>query len=309
MRLVFAGTPDFAVPALEALIKAGHDIAAVYTQPDRPAGRGRALRPSQVKASALAHNLPVYQPETLKDKNTQDELAELGPEAMIVIAYGLILPKAVLEIPTRGCINIHASLLPRWRGAAPIQRAIQEGDTTTGITIMQMDAGLDTGDMLLKKEITISPIDTGGSLHDRLATLGADAIVETLEKLKRDELKPQKQNEKEASYAAKLSKDEGWLDFGLSADALSRRIRAFDPWPGTRSHWQGKPLSIIAAHAEDRPHKAAPGTVLAANAEGIALATGRGALVITRLKPAGKKAQDVSAFLNGHALDVGTVLD
>ena len=300
LRIVFAGTPDFSVPPLKTLLAAGHEIVGVYTQPDRPAGRGMKLRPSPVKAEALKHDLPVFQPETLKTAEAQDELAALKPDVMVVVAYGLILPPAVLAIPTHGCLNIHASLLPRWRGAAPIQRAIDAGDEETGITIMQMDAGLDTGPMLLKKHTPIHETDTAQTLHDRLSQLGADAIVEALTHL--EQLTPEAQNDAQATYAAKLSKEEGRIDWHQPATVLKRKIHAFNPWPTAFTTWLGKPLKLLTATALPDPSNAAPGTVIAVQHDGIDIATGDGTLRVHTLQPAGKRAMDATDFAHGHAL-------
>jgi methionyl-tRNA formyltransferase len=307
MRLVFAGTPDFAVPSLDALLRHGHEIVAVYTQPDRPAGRGRQAKASPVKQYALEHGLRVQQPAKLGAEEVA-ALRELAPAAMIVVAYGLILPPAILEIPRLGCINVHASLLPRWRGAAPIQRAIEAGDDRSGVTIMQMDAGLDTGVMLLQRDTPINNDDTGGSLHDRLATLGAEALVQALEGLAQGSVTPQPQDDAAASYAAKLSKKEGVIDWQQPADRLARQVRAFNPWPATSCRWRGRRLRILAADAEPGDGTS-PGTVLAASPDGIRVATGEGVLVVTRLQAEGGTAQDVGAFLNGHALAAGEALD
>ena len=300
LRIVFAGTPDFSVPPLKALLAAGHEIVGVYTQPDRPAGRGMKLRPSPVKAEALKYDLPVFQPETLKTAETQDELTALKPDVMVVVAYGLILPPAVLAIPTHGCLNIHASLLPRWRGAAPIQRAIEAGDQETGVTIMQMDAGLDTGPMLLKKHTPIHETDTAQTLHDRLSQLGADAIVEALARL--DQLTPEAQNDAQATYAAKLRKEEGRLDWQQPATVLKRKIHAFNPWPTAFTSWQDKPLKLLTATALPDATTAAPGTVIAVQSDGIDVATGEGTLRVHTLQPAGKRAMAATDFAHGHAL-------
>ena len=299
MRLVFAGTPDFAATALKALIAAGHTIVGVYSQPDRPAGRGRKLQPSPVKQVALDHEIPVFQPETLKTPEAQKQLADLNPEVMIVAAYGLILPKAVLDIPTHGCLNIHASLLPRWRGAAPIQRAIAAGDTETGITIMQMDEGLDTGAMLLKSLTAIDTSDTGGSLHDRLAELGGKAIIEALELLKKGELTGEPQNDDLACYASKLSKTEGHIDWATDATAIERLVRAFNPWPGTYTDLGDQRIRIHEARALVTDSDAFPGTVVHRDREGIDIACGNGTLRITRLQLPGSRAQSVNDLING----------
>lgn len=299
MRLVFAGTPDFAATALKALIAAGHTIVGVYSQPDRPAGRGRKLQPSPVKQVALDHEIPVFQPETLKTAEAQKQLADLKPDVMIVAAYGLILPKAVLDIPTHGCLNIHASLLPRWRGAAPIQRAIAAGDSETGITIMQMDEGLDTGAMLLKSLTAIDTSDTGGNLHDRLAELGGKAIIEALELLKKGELTGEPQNDDLACYASKLSKTEGHIDWATDATAIERLIRAFNPWPGTYTDLGDQRIRIHEARALVTDSDAFPGTVVHRDRDGIDIACGNGTLRITRLQLPGSRAQSVNDLING----------
>lgn len=299
MRLVFAGTPDFAATALNALIEAGHTIVGVYSQPDRPAGRGRKLQPSPVKQVALDNGIPVFQPETLKTPEAQRELADLKPDVMIVAAYGLILPKAVLEIPTHGCLNIHASLLPRWRGAAPIQRAIAAGDAETGITIMQMDEGLDTGAMLLKSLTSIEDSDTGGSLHDRLADLGGKAIIKALELLQKGELSGEVQNDELACYASKLSKTEGHIDWAADAKAIERLVRAFNPWPGTYTDLGDQRIRIHEARALVTASDAFPGTVVHRDRDGIDIACGNGTLRITRLQLPGSRAQSVNDLING----------
>lgn len=299
MRLVFAGTPDFAATALRALLGTHHSIVGVYSQPDRPAGRGRKLQPSPVKQVALDSGIPVFQPESLKTPDAQQELADLQPDVMIVAAYGLILPEAVLRIPDHGCLNIHASLLPRWRGAAPIQRAIAAGDADTGITIMQMDKGLDTGDMLLKSRTSIDASDTGGSLHDRLANLGGQAIVEALNLLEKGELRGEAQDDEQACYAHKLSKDEGHIDWSLDASAIERLIRAFNPWPGTYTDLEQQRLRIHEATATDELSHKPAGTVIQREREGIDIACGTGTLRLTRLQLPGSRAQSVNDLING----------
>jgi methionyl-tRNA formyltransferase len=299
VRLVFAGTPDFAATALKALIAAGHTIVGVYSQPDRPAGRGRKLQPSPVKQVALDHEIPVFQPETLKTPEAQKQLADLNPDVMIVAAYGLILPRAVLDIPTHGCLNIHASLLPRWRGAAPIQRAIAAGDAETGITIMQMDEGLDTGAMLLKSLTAIEDSDTGGSLHDRLAELGGNAIIKALELLQKGELTGEPQNDELACYASKLSKTEGHIDWATDAKAIERLVRAFNPWPGTYTDLGDQRIRIHEARALVTTSDGLPGTVVQRDREGIDIACGNGTLRITRLQLPGSRAQSVNDLING----------
>lgn len=304
MRLVFAGTPDFAVPALDALIAAGHEIVAVYTQPDRPAGRGRKLAPSPVKQRALEHGIPVEQPESLKNPEGRTALAAYHPDVMIVVAYGLLLPQAVLDIPAHGCLNIHASLLPRWRGAAPIQRAIAAGDTETGVGIMRMEKGLDTGPVLLERRIPIDAAETGGSLHDKLAALGAEAIVEALVNLTTLDARPQ--DDSKATYAHKLTKQEAALDWSKSAIELARQVRAFDPWPVAFTIFNHETLRIWSAEALPlSAKKFTPGEIASATVDGIDLATGEGLLRITRLQPPGKRPMNVAEFLNGHAVAVG----
>lgn len=299
MRIVFAGTPDFAATALKALLEAGYNLVGVYSQPDRPAGRGRKLMPSPVKQVALDAGIPVFQPVSLKPEDAQQELAALKPDVMIVAAYGLILPKAVLDIPTHGCLNIHASLLPRWRGAAPIQRAIAAGDAETGITIMQMDEGLDTGDMLLKTSTPIHADDTGGSLHDRLADMGGKAIVEALVQLANSELAPEPQNDADANYAHKLSKEEGHIDWSRSAIEIERLIRAFNPWPGTFTDLGEQRIRLHQASALDQSSDKLPGTVISREREGVEVACGTGTLKVTSVQLPGSKAQSISDLING----------
>ena len=295
------------MPTLKGLLDAGYNIVAVYTQPDRPAGRGREPRPSPVKQLALKHDLPVFQPETLKDPAAQQQLADLQADLMVVVAYGLILPDAVLATPRLGCINVHASLLPRWRGAAPIQRAILAGDKETGITIMQMDAGLDTGAMLVKAHCPIRDDDTGASLHDRLMQLGADTLVKCLPELAQGVLQPQAQVDADASYADKLTKAEAEIDWRMPASELERCVRAYNAWPVayTRWHHKGKHenLRIWQAQALADTTDAAPGTVLHSSTEGVDVATGEGVLRITQLQPAGSRVMTVADFINAHSLD------
>jgi methionyl-tRNA formyltransferase len=311
-RIIFAGTPDFAVPALAALIERGWPVVAVYTQPDRPAGRGRKLHPSPVKQTALAHDIPVHQPETLKDESVQAGLRGLGADLMVVAAYGLLLPKAVLAIPPLGCVNIHASLLPRWRGAAPIQRAIAAGDTRTGISIMQMEAGLDTGPVYLTRAIDVGPRETGGSLHDRLAALGAEALLAALPGIADRSLSAQAQDDTLATYATKLSKAEARIHWPRDAAEIDRLIRAFDPWPVAETTLDGQTLRIwaaapLAAAGNDGSTGATPGRVIAAGKAGIDVATGRGLLRITRLQPPGKRPMAAADFVNARDLH-GAVL-
>jgi methionyl-tRNA formyltransferase len=304
VRILFAGTPPFAAAALDALADAGHDIALVLTQPDRPAGRGMKLTPSAVKQAALARNLSVYQPASLKTPEAQAEVAAANADVMVVAAYGLILPQAVLDLPRFGCLNIHASLLPRWRGAAPIQRAILAGDPETGITIMQMDAGLDTGAMLTKTSVPIRDTDTAASLHDTLAAAGARAIVAALANY--PALAPQAQDDREATYAAKLSKEEAQLDWRQPADVLARAVRAYNPAPGAWTLLDGAPLKIWSVEAVAGAGD--PGELLRADAEHLVVACGEGALALHEIQPAGSKRMSAAAFLAGRPLSPGTRL-
>ncbi|MGY5942211.1 methionyl-tRNA formyltransferase [Stenotrophomonas forensis] len=300
MRIVFAGTPEFAVSSLRAAAR-HHEVVAVYTQPDRPAGRGRGLAPSPVKLEAVARGIPVYQPESLKDEAAQQQLRDLQPDLMVVVAYGLILPKAVLAIPTHGCWNVHASLLPRWRGAAPIQRAIQAGDATTGVCLMQMEAGLDTGPVLLHQELPIAATDTGGQLHDKLAELGAQVLSDGLGLL-RAGIKPiaRPQPEQGVTYAHKLDKAEAKLDWAQDAGALARTVRAFNPWPIAEATLAGERVRIHGAVALDEAHDQAPGTVLAASRDGIDIACGQGVLRLRVLQREGGKAITAADYLNAR---------
>ncbi|AMR65220.1 methionyl-tRNA formyltransferase [Aquipseudomonas alcaligenes] len=298
MRIVFAGTPEFAAQHLQALLDAGREIVAVYTQPDRPAGRGQKLMPSPVKQLALQHGIAVYQPQTLRDPAAQAELASFTPDLMVVVAYGLILPQVVLDTPRLGCINSHASLLPRWRGAAPIQRAIEAGDASSGVTVMQMEAGLDTGPMLLKVTTTITAEDTGGSLHDRLATLGSQAVVEAVTKLAARELRGEVQDDSLATYAHKLNKDEARLDWSRPAVELERLVRAFNPWPICHSTLNGEALKVHAAQLGEG--QGAPGSVLTADKSGLTVACGEGALRLTRLQLPGGKPLSFADLYNSR---------
>ncbi len=308
MRIVFAGTPEFAAQHLAALLAAGLPVVAVYTQPDRPAGRGHKLMPSAVKQLALQHGIAVYQPQSLRDPQAQAELAALKADLLVVVAYGLILPQAVLDIPRLGCINSHASLLPRWRGAAPIQRAIEAGDQQSGVTVMRMEAGLDTGPMLLKVSTPISATDTGGSLHDRLAELGSAAVVEAVSQLAAGQLPGEAQDDSLATYAHKLNKDEARLDWSRPAVELERLIRAFNPWPLCHSSLNGEPLKVHAAQLGDGHGQ--PGSILAADKNGLRVACGTGALRLTRLQLPGGKPLNFSDLYNSrHELFViGQVL-
>ncbi|WXT99643.1 MAG: Methionyl-tRNA formyltransferase [Catillopecten margaritatus gill symbiont] len=304
MKVIFAGTPDFSVGILTALKNAGHDIVGVYCQPDRPKGRGRVLSACPVKETALEHNLPIFQPESLKDETVQQVLSNLNADVMVVVAYGQLLPKEVLETPKYGCLNIHASLLPRWRGAAPIQRAILAGDKTTGIGIMQMDVGLDTGDILLEKICDIADTDTAQSLHDKLTTLGASAIVEALENI--DRLSPTPQSETGITYAKKLNKNEAWIDWNKSAIEISQQIRGFNPYPIAQTHassekFDDKVLRILSADVvKKNGHQA--GDIIKHDKKECIVATGDGALSLKTVQLSGKKALNIQDFSNAYTL-------
>ncbi|ACT05245.1 methionyl-tRNA formyltransferase [Dickeya chrysanthemi Ech1591] len=300
LRIIFAGTPDFAAQHLAALLSSEHEIVGVFTQPDRPAGRGNKLTPSPVKMLAEQHNLPVFQPKSLRPSESQQLVAELSADVMVVVAYGLILPQAVLDMPRLGCINVHGSLLPRWRGAAPIQRALWAGDRLTGITIMQMDAGLDTGAMLHKIECPILPDDTSATLYDKLANLGPQGLLHTLTQLSASQVTAVAQDDSLATYAEKLSKEEARLDWRLSAEQLERCIRAFNPWPVSYFMVEEQPVKVWKAEVLDISHQQLPGTVLAADKEGIQVATTDGVLNIQILQPSGKKAMSAQDLLNSR---------
>ncbi|AMC99311.1 methionyl-tRNA formyltransferase [Halomonas chromatireducens] len=307
LRVVFAGTPDFAASSLAALLQSRHAVIAAYTQPDRPAGRGRKLAASPVKRLALEHGLPVLQPESLKAAEVQDELAELKADIMVVVAYGLILPQAVLDIPPRGCLNVHASLLPRWRGAAPIQRAIEAGDNESGVTIMQMDAGLDTGDMLLVKRTPITATTTGGELHDTLATLGGKAIVEVLDALASGAMTATPQPAEGVTYAAKLTKAEAELDFQQPAGTLAAKVRAFNPWPVAWCAHGKERLRLLMATASslrDGESPQPPGTLLEHAPDALRIACGAQGtevLQVTRAQLPGGKPLAVRDLLNARS--------
>jgi methionyl-tRNA formyltransferase len=308
MRIVFAGTPEFAADHLQALLASAHDIVAVYTQPDRPAGRGQKLMPSPVKQLAVEHGIAVYQPQTLRAPEAQAELAALAPDLMVVVAYGLILPQVVLDIPRLGCINSHASLLPRWRGAAPIQRAVEAGDAESGVTVMRMEAGLDTGPMLLKVSTAISADDTGGSLHDRLAKMGPPAVLEAIAGLEAGTLQGEVQGDALATYAHKLNKDEARIDWARPAVELERLVRAFVPWPICHSLLNGEALKVLAAQLVEG--QGAPGQILSASKDGLVVACGSQALCLTRLQLPGGKPLNFSDLFNSRRekFAVGTVL-
>lgn len=311
LRIVFAGTPEFAVSTLQGLIDSKHTVIAVYTQPDRPAGRGQKLQQSAVKISALAHHLPVYQPLNFKDPLDVNIFKNLQADVMIVVAYGLILPKSILNLPSFGCLNIHASLLPRWRGAAPIQRAILADDKTTGITIMQMNEGLDTGDMLLHATCRIELNDTSKTLHDKLALIGKTAILDALDFLEKNALNPQKQNDLSATHAAKITKAEAKINWQESASNLDRKIRAFNPWPVAFTEIAGENLRIWSAKAlPQQTTNAVPGTILEAAEETLTVATGDGCLQLLEIQLPGRKRLGVKEVFqaNGSLFAVGSIL-
>jgi methionyl-tRNA formyltransferase len=319
LKIIFAGTPDFAAASLSALLNCStaentFQVVGVYTQPDRPAGRGKKLLESPVKQLAKSHQIPVFQPENFKQADSVETLQSLQADLMIVAAYGLILPKVILESPRLGCINIHASLLPRWRGAAPIQRAIQAGDEKTGITIMQMDVGLDTGDMLYKVETPISDQDTGGSLHDRLADMGATALLTTLENLTKGPLKGEIQDEKLVTYAAKLSKQEAQINWYDPADSIARTVRAFNPWPVTYTLEDETRIRILEAQAlpadKSKETTAIPGQICQLSKDGLQIQCGDGQLNVTLIQLPGAKAMRIADFVNGNKtrLTPGTLL-
>ncbi|ETX12191.1 methionyl-tRNA formyltransferase [Marinomonas ushuaiensis DSM 15871] len=313
LRIVFAGTPEFAAASLQAIIEKQsinhYDIVGVYTQPDRPAGRGQKLVQSPVKQLAIANDIPVFQPLNFKQEEDKAQLAELNADLMVVAAYGIILPKVVLDTPKLGCINVHASLLPRWRGAAPINRALIAGDLETGITIMQMDVGLDTGDMLLKHQCDITPTDTFATLHDRLATIGGEALIESLEYLKEGTLTPEEQDESQTCYAAKLTKLEGEVNWSKSAVEIEKQIRGLSPWPGSYTNSLSGVMKIHAIGLSSvSDESTSPGEIIVVNKDGIVVATGQGSILITDIQFAGGKRMKVQDALNGKhksALKIG----
>jgi methionyl-tRNA formyltransferase len=300
LNIVFAGTPDFAAGHLQALIDSRHTVVGVYSQPDRPAGRGKKLHPSAVKKLALEHDIPVYQPLNFKQTSSVEELAALNADIMIVVAYGLLLPLAVLEAPKMGCLNVHASILPRWRGAAPIQRAIQADDTETGITIMQMDVGLDTGDMLSKTVIEINAGETGGSLHDRLLEKGPIALLQTLTLLQAGEALAEKQDDDLANYAHKLSKEEALIDWPIPAKDIELSIRAFNPFPCAYTLLGDQRIKVWQAIALEEPTMLLPGTIIRVSNDGVDVATGAGVIRLVKIQLIGKKAMMIRDFLNGQ---------
>ncbi|MFB5747569.1 methionyl-tRNA formyltransferase [Cedecea sp. S5-13] len=310
LRIIFAGTPDFAARHLDALLSSQHQVVGVFTQPDRPAGRGKKLMPGPVKVLAEDKDIPVFQPATLRKAENQQLVADLNADVMVVVAYGLILPQAVLDMPRLGCVNVHGSLLPRWRGAAPIQRSLWAGDAETGVTIMQMDIGLDTGDMLYKLSCPIEAEDTSGTLYDKLAGLGPQGLLDTLQQLADGTAKPEVQDEALVTYAEKLSKEEARINWNLSAAQLERCIRAFNPWPMSWLEIDGQPLKVWRASVISTQANSAPGTIVAASKQGIQVATADGILNLEELQPAGKKAMKAQDLLNSRRewFEPGTVL-
>ncbi|XBS69436.1 methionyl-tRNA formyltransferase [Acerihabitans sp. KWT182] len=311
LRVIFAGTPDFAARHLRALLASRHQVIGVFTQPDRPAGRGNHLTASPVKQLAQQYQLPVFQPKSLRPAENQRLVAELAADIMVVVAYGLILPQPVLDMPRLGCLNVHGSLLPRWRGAAPIQRALWAGDNATGITIMQMDAGLDTGAMLLKLTCPITQADTSASLYEKLARLGPEALLDTLDHSAAGTLAPEKQDESRATYAEKLTKEEARLDWRMPAIALERCVRAYNPWPVAFIMVAGQPVKIWQSTVASVESDAAPGTIVQADKTGIMVATAQGVLNLAQLQPAGKKPMSAQDLLNSRRewFIPGTILD
>lgn len=306
LRIIFAGTPDFSVAPLKALLESGHEVVAVYTQPDRPAGRGRKLAASPVKLLAKEQGVPVYQPANFKAQEDVTQLLALQADIMVVVAYGLLLPESVLNAPRLGCINIHASILPRWRGAAPIQRAVMAGDTDSGVSIMQMEKGLDTGPVYLIRRLPLAADETGGSLHDRLSVLGAEALLEALPGIVDGSLPAAVQDNHLSTYAKKLDKKEAAIDWARSAQEIERQVRAFNPWPVAYSPYENANLRIWEARAVEGT-AAAVGTVMAAGREGIDVATGSGLLRITQLQMPGKRAMSAADFINAQQIQ-GTIL-
>lgn len=309
MKIIYMGTPDFAVEALEALASSRHEVTAVFTQPDKPKGRGKAMQFTPVKEVALRENIPVYQPKKVRDPEVIQKIRELAPDVLVVVAFGQIIPQEILDIAPYGCINVHGSLLPKYRGAAPIQWAVIDGEKESGVTTMQMDAGLDTGDMLLKTVVPLDEKETGGSLFDKLSKAGADLLLKTLDALENGTVTPQKQGESPTAYAKMLTKDMGAIDWNRPAKELERLIRGLNPWPSAFSHLNGKTLKIWEASVqEENGEKKAPGTVLQADAKGFRIQTGEGILKIDTLQLEGKKRMDAQAFLRGYTVEAGTVL-
>lgn len=309
MRIVFMGTPDFSVPALEKLVQAGHEVAAVVTQPDKPKGRGKAVLMTPVKKKALEFNIPVYQPAKVRETAFIEVLKEIGPEAIVVVAFGQILPKAILELPKYGCVNIHASLLPKYRGAAPIQWVIIDGEKETGVTTMYMNEGLDTGDMLERVVVPIEKKETGGSLHDKLSAAGGELILSTLDKLKTGELQGTPQTDEGTCYAKMLHKSLGDINWNASAASIERLIRGLNPWPSAYTSLGGKTVKLWAADVIEKEYGVTPGTICEVTKDSMVIQTGNGALSVKELQLEGKKRMDIQAFLRGYPAEAGTMLE
>ena len=309
MRIVFMGTPDFSVPALEALVKGGHQVIAAVTQPDKPKGRGKAVLMTPVKEKALEMGIPVYQPVKVREPEFVKTLADLAPDVIVVVAFGQILPKSILEIPRYGCVNIHASLLPKYRGAAPIQLAVIDGEKETGVTTMFMNEGLDTGDMLEKEVVPLDPKETGGSLHDKLSAVGGRLILSTLKGLEDGTLKGTPQTDEGSCYAKMLKKSLGDIDWTMDGAAIERLIRGLNPWPSAYTSLHGKTLKIWDADVTDREYGVEPGTVAEVSKDQLIIQTGKGSLSVRSLQLEGKKRMDIQDFLRGYSLEKGTVLE
>ncbi len=308
MKIVFMGTPDFSVPCLEALIKEGHDVSLVVTQADKPKGRGHHLTPPPVKECAMAHNIPVYQPAKMKDDEAYETLKKENADVFIVVAYGKILPERILNLPPHGCINVHASLLPKYRGAAPIQWSILDGEKKTGVTTMQMDVGLDTGDMLIKKEIEIDENETGPTLHDKLSVLGGEVLIETLRALEKGELSPEKQDDSATCYASMISKETAKIDFSKSATTIERLVRGMNSYPMAWTYYEGKLLKIVSAKAINGAEKAPIGAITCVDGDKLTIQCGEGLLSVTEIQMEGKKRMTVADYVKGNSFTVGTVL-
>lgn len=314
MRVIFMGTPDFSVGTLEALVEAGHQVVLTVTQPDKPKGRGGKMQYTPVKETALKYGIPVFQPKKVREPDCIAELRKYEADVMVVIAFGQILPKEILQMTPYGCVNVHASLLPRYRGAAPIQWAVIDGEKVSGVTTMQMDEGLDTGDMLLKAEVVLDEKETGGSLHDKLASAGAELLIETLKVLEDQTVTPKKQGESPTAYARMLDKELGNIDWSRTAEAIERLIRGLNPWPSAYTNWNGKIMKIWEAQVVSSKEAvskmksmAEPGTVVSVEKDGFLIQTGDGILKVTKLQIPGKKKMEAAAFLRGYPMEAGTV--
>ncbi len=307
MKILFMGTPDFAVPCLEALVKAGHTLVGAVSQPDQPKGRGHKLQPPPVKVCAMEHDIPVYQPTTLKNESFLEALKETDPELIVVVAYGKILPKYILDYPKYGCVNVHASLLPKYRGAAPIQWSVINGEKVTGVTTMYMAEGLDTGDMIEKAETEIGVAETYGELHDRLSVMGAELLVQTVVKLEDGTAEREVQKDEESCYAPMLSKETGHIDWTKSGQEVLNLIRGTNPWPMAFSLYEGVPMKLIAGSVSEQKGSA-PGEIISVDKKGICIATGDGSIIVTEIQMQGSKRMDVASYLNGHEIRVGTIL-